>query len=239
MPRLPSLLALLLAAAFGAAACAATPAPGAEAAGGLDPVSSPDWVQDMARFAAEDAARPPPPRPVVFTGSSSVRMWETLAQDFPQYQVLNRGFGGSHVRDSVHYADEIAIRYRPSRVLIYAGDNDTMDGRSPAQVLADFQRFVARIHRDLPGTPVAYLSIKPSPSRAQLMPVQREANALVAAWAERTPRVDYIDVFTPMLDAEGRPREELFIADRLHMNAQGYAIWRRIVGDYLERPPAP
>ncbi|WP_024891305.1 SGNH/GDSL hydrolase family protein [Luteimonas huabeiensis] len=240
MRRPLSLLALLLAVAIGAAACAGGPPPVAAtaAAAGLDPVSSPDWVQDMARFAAEDAARPPPPRPVVFTGSSSVRLWETLAQDFPQYPVLNRGFGGSHLRDAVHYADEVAIRYRPSRILIYAGDNDTMDGRGPAQVLADFQRFVERIQRDLPGTPVAYISIKPSPSRAQLMPVQREANALIAAWAARTPQVDYIDVFTPMLDADGQPREDLFVADRLHMNAAGYAIWRRVIGDYLRQPPA-
>ncbi|MEZ0469394.1 SGNH/GDSL hydrolase family protein [Luteimonas salinilitoris] len=232
-------LTAMLAALLLATGCAATgtPATMADRATGSvpapDPVSSPEWANDMARFAAEDAASPPPARPVVFTGSSSVRLWTTLAGDFPDRPVLNRGFGGSHIRDAVHYADEVAIRYRPSRILIYAGDNDTMDGRSPRQVLADFQAFVARVHRDLPGTPIAFIAIKPSPSRAQLLQVQRASNALVRDWAARTPDVDYVDVFTPMLGADGQPRPELFAEDALHMNAQGYALWRGIIAPYL------
>lgn len=199
----------------------------------LDPVSSPEWARDMARFAAEDAAHPPPSHPVVFTGSSSVRLWTSLARDFPDQPVLNRGFGGSQIRDAVHHADQVAIRYRPSRILIYSGDNDTMAGRGPRQVLADFQAFVARIHRDLPGTPIAFIAIKPSPSRIELLEVQRASNALVKDWAARTPDVDYIDVFTPMLDTGGRPRAGLFVEDALHMNARGYALWRGIVAPYL------
>ncbi|NZA26723.1 hypothetical protein H0E84_10020 [Luteimonas sp. SJ-92] len=224
---LPAFAALLL------VACAGIAAPGGGApARALDPPSA-DWSADMARFAAEDAASPPPPAPVVFTGSSSIRLWDTLHEDFPGVPVLNRGFGGSHVRDAVHHAERVAIRYRPSRVLIYAGDNDTMDGRSPARVLADFQAFVARVHRELPGTPMAFIAIKPSPARVHLLGVQRESNALVRAWADATPDVDYIDVFTPMLDEDGRPRPELFGEDALHLDRDGYALWRGIVGEYL------
>lgn len=215
------------------AGCAATPAADAPAAAALDPVSNPDWAQDMARFAAKDAAMPPPAHPVVFTGSSSVRLWTTLAADFPGVPVLNRGFGGSHVRDAVWHADEVVVRYRPRRILIYAGDNDVFDGRTPQQVLSDFQAFVARVHRDLPRTPIAFIAIKPSPSRAHLLAVQREANALVKAYAEREALVDYIDVFTPMLDANGQPRADLFVEDRLHMNSAGYALWRRVIAPYL------
>src|SRR3546814_474814 len=102
----------------------------------------------MARFAADDARDPPPAHPVVFTGSSSVRMWTTLAEDFPRLPVLNRGFGGSQLRDATWYADEVAIRYRPRQVVLYAGDNDIDAGRPPRQVLADFRAFVARIRRD-------------------------------------------------------------------------------------------
>lgn len=219
------------------AGCAA-PGPGSAAAAAAagyrpDPVSSTAWREDMARFAAEDAARPPPPRPVVFTGSSSVRLWETLAADFPGVPVLNRGFGGSHVRDSTWYADQVAVRYRPRQVVIYAGDNDIHDGRSPAQVLADVQGFVARLRRDLPGVPVAYIAIKPSPSRAWLVPLQRAANERVRDWARTVDGVAYVDVFTPMLDAGGRPREDLFVADRLHLNAAGYALWRPLVAAAL------
>jgi lysophospholipase L1-like esterase len=213
------------------AGCATTPAADAPAA--LDPVSNPDWARDMARFAAEDAATPPPPHPVVFTGSSSVRLWTTLAEDFPGVPVLNRGFGGSHVRDAVWHADEVAVRYQPRRILIYAGDNDVFDGRTPQQVLSDFRAFVARVRRDLPRTPIAFIAIKPSPSRAHLLAVQREANALVKAYAEREPLVDYIDVFTPMLDANGQPRAELFVDDRLHLNRDGYALWRGVIAPYV------
>ncbi|MCD9005600.1 GDSL-type esterase/lipase family protein [Luteimonas sp. XNQY3] len=201
----------------------------------LDPVSSPEWATDMARFAAEDAATPPPERPIVFTGSSSVRMWETLAADFPDVPVLNRGFGGSQVRDSVWYADEVALRYRPRQIVLYAGDNDIAEGRSAAQVLADTEAFVVRIRSVQPGTPIALLGIKPSPSRAHLLDVQRDANQALRDWAATQRNVAYIDVFTPMLDAEGMPREDLFIADRLHMNAAGYAMWRAIIGPYLVR----
>ena len=174
-------------------------------------------------------------RPVVFTGSSSVRMWDTLEQDFPEVPVLNRGFGGSQVRDAVWYADAVALRYRPRQIVLYAGDNDTHAGRSPAQVLADTQAFVARIHAALPGTQIALLGIKPSPSRVELLPVQRATNTALRTWATGQRNVAYIDVFTPMLDAEGLPRESLFIADRLHMNAEGYALWRSIIAPYLVR----
>lgn len=210
-------------------------ASGAGVPANLDPVSSPEWATDMARFEAEDAANPPPERPIVFTGSSSVRMWETLAADFPDVVVLNRGFGGSQVRDAVWYADEVALRYRPRQIVLYAGDNDVAEGRSAAQVLADTRAFVARIHAARPGTPIALLGIKPSPSRAQLLDVQRAANAALRDWAATRADVVYIDVFTPMLDAGGVPREDLFIADRLHMNAAGYALWRDIIGPHLVR----
>lgn len=227
-----------------AAACATAPstAPAAapdageySAAATVDPPSNPEWQQDMARFAAEDAASPPPTDAYVFTGSSSVRLWKTLAQDFPGKPVLNRGFGGSEVRDSVHYADQVAVRYRPRMILIYAGDNDINAGRSPEQVLHDFTAFVARVRRDLPETPIAFLAIKPSPSRADQLPRQQRANALVKAEAARLHEVQFIDVATPMLGADGQPRPELFVEDRLHMNAAGYALWRGIVAPYLAR----
>ena len=223
-----TLLACLLALAAG---CASPRVP--DPAAGLDPPSAPVWVQDMARFAAEDAASPPPAHAYVFTGSSSVRLWETLAADFPGKAVLNRGFGGSQVRDAVHYADEVAVRYRPRMVLLYAGDNDINAGRTPRQVLDDTRAFVARIRRDLPDTPIAFIAIKPSPERAEQLPRQREANALVKAEAARWKRVVFIDVATPMLGADGQPRPELFGPDRLHMNRAGYALWRGIVAPYL------
>jgi lysophospholipase L1-like esterase len=173
--------------------------------------------------------------PVVFTGSSSVRMWASLARDFPGQPVLNRGFGGSQTRDAVHYADDVAIRYRPQRIVLYAGDNDIDAGRTPEQVLSDFRAFVARVRRDLPQVPVAYLAIKPSLARIDQLPRQQAANALVEQAAAEMRNVTFIDVATPMLDADGQPRPDLFIEDGLHMNSRGYALWTRVVAPYLDR----
>src|SRR5690606_5919654 len=163
------LLAALLLGCAGPAPVAPTPGPDAA----LDPVSSSRWAHDMARFAAEDAAHPPPARPVVFTGSSPVRMWASLAADFPRVPVLNRGFGGSQLRDATRHADQVAVRYAPRRIVLYAGDNDIDAGRTPEQVRDDFRAFVARVRRDLPGVPIAYLAIKPSPARLDQLPAQQ------------------------------------------------------------------
>lgn len=232
--RHPALAVLLV--LLSCAGCATMPAPATDAAApaqALDPVSSPQWAQDMARFAAMDAANPPPAHPVVFTGSSSIRMWSSLAGDFPGTPVLNRGFGGSQIRDATWYADNVAIRYRPRQVVVYSGDNDIDAGRTPEQVVADFQAFVARVRRELPRVPIAWISIKPSLARVAQLDAQLEANALVEAAAADMRDVAFIDVFTPMLDADGRPRPELFGDDGLHMNREGYALWRSILAPYL------
>ena len=225
--------AALLTALALAALCGCLPAPALAPMPPLDSVSSAEWRADMLRFAAEDRVHRPAARPVVFTGSSSVRLWETLQGDFPDVPVLNRGFGGSQVRDAVWFADELAVRYRPRRILLYAGDNDIDGGRTPAQVLHDVQAFVARVRRDLPNVPIVYIAIKPSPARAAQLRTQQQANAAIRQWAATVPGVAFADVATPMLDARGQPKSALFLADRLHMNAAGYALWRRVLAPHV------
>ena len=230
-----SLVALLAACVGGPPATPEAPSPSTAGVAPRIPeqVSSPAWETDMQRFEAADAQSPPPRGGVLFIGSSSIRFWDTLAQDFPGVPVINRGFGGSELRDSTWYADRIIVPYAPRQILIYAGDNDLNAGRTPQQLRADFIAFVERVRRDLPKAKIAYISNKPSPSRAQLLPVQREANTLIAAEAQRLG-VHYIDIFTPMLDARGQPDESLFIEDRLHMNRAGYVIWQRAIAPYLK-----
>ncbi len=126
-------------------------------------VSNPAWEGDIARFEQADAQSPPPRGAVVFVGSSSIRMWESLASDFPDQVVINRGFGGSEVRDSTWYADRIVLPYKPRLVVFYAGDNDLNAGRTPQQVRDDFVAFVSRVRKGLPNARIAYISIKPSP----------------------------------------------------------------------------
>jgi len=227
MSRSISLLALCLALTTTAAAAADAPAPGRAPPRIPAQVSNPAWEQDMADFAAADRSAPPPRGGIEFIGSSSIRMWSTLAQDFPGQPVFNRGFGGSEVRDSTWYADRIVVPYAPCKVFFYAGDNDLNSGRSPVQVRDDVVAFVQRVHRDLPQTQVEYLAIKPSPSRANLLPAIREANTLIQAALARLPNTGYIDVHTPLLGADGQPDPALFLPDMLHMKPAGYARWTR------------
>lgn len=196
------------------------------------------WQSSMAAFAAADREQQPASDGVLFVGSSTIRMWSQLSQEFRQAPVvINRGFGGSTMADCHYFVKQLVVQYRPRQVLVYAGDNDLAVGRTPAQVLASFQGFVQTVRKARPDTIIDYISIKPSPSRAGLMPQIRETNALVEAYVRTLPNARYIDVFSKMLDARGAPREDLFRADRLHMNDEGYALWRSVISAYV-RPAA-
>lgn len=186
-------------------------------------------------FEAADRTNPPPRDAILLVGSSSIRLWTNAPQQFPAHRLILRGFGGSHVADCVAYADRIVIPYRPRLILFYAGDNDLHAGITPEQVCADFQAFVAKVHAALPDTHIAWISIKPSPARSRLLDAARTANRLVREWIATRARLHYLDVFTPMLDAWGQPRPELFVSDRLHLNDAGYAQWADVVRPFLER----
>lgn len=190
---------------------------------------SADYDAEIAAFERDDAAHPPQPGGVLFTGSSSIRMWTTLARDFPGVDVVNRGFGGSELRDVTHYAERIVAPRRPRLLVLYSGDNDLQNGRTPAEVEADLRALVAKLRAIDPAIRLAVVAIKPSPARAALLAAQRDANARLA----KVEGVAYIDVHTPMLDAAGQPRAELFGPDQLHLDAEGYRLWRRIVAPHL------
>ncbi|HEY0506410.1 MAG TPA: SGNH/GDSL hydrolase family protein [Lysobacter sp.] len=194
---------------------------------------SQQWEPDIAAFEQADSVVRRMPGGVVFVGSSSIRLWSTLSEDFPGVAVINRGFGGSRVRDTTYYASRIVTPYHPRAVVFYAGDNDLYEGRTPQQVRDDFAAFVSAVRVDEPDVRIAFVAIKPSPSRVALLPSIREANALVRQYAQGEQGVDYLDVFLPMLDGQGQPREELFVDDRLHMNSSGYAIWAGVVRPWL------
>jgi lysophospholipase L1-like esterase len=181
---------------------------------------------EIQRFEATDRAAPPALGGVVFVGSSSVRFWPDVAGDFPGVPVVNRGFGGSTLPEVNHYVPRVVLPYRPRLVVLYAGDNDLNDGRTPAEVLADYRTFVTLVRRELPATRIVFVSIKPSPSRWGLIDAMREANRLVRQEVARDSLQAYVDVFSPMLRADGRPRPELFGADSLHMTRAGYDLWR-------------
>jgi lysophospholipase L1-like esterase len=227
MRRNPLRVAAALAALVVAgAACGTRTAP--------SPAAAPHpFEEDIHQFEAADRRAPPPTGAVLFVGSSSIRMWETLAQDFPGVPTINRGFGGSQLGDVVYFADRIILPYKPRVIVVYAGDNDLEAGRSPHQVLSDFEQLVIHVLPRLPEARILFVSIKPSIARWRLVDEIREANALVRDYTTRDKRLVYVDVFTPMLDERGQPRPELFLEDGLHMNAKGYAIWRERIAPLI------
>ena len=191
------------------------------------------WDADIARFEQADRIDPPAPGAVLFIGSSSIRFWDSLQADFPGVRILRRGFGGSTIREATLYSTRIVIPYRPRLVVLYAGDNDLAEGRTPDAVRDDFIAFTARVRRDLPDTAFAYIAIKPSPARAELLDEAQRANRAIAAWMKTQRGMHFVDVETPMLDRDGRPRRDLFGDDRLHMNRTGYEIWIERIADML------
>jgi len=198
------------------------------------------WGDSLAAFEKSDKASPPAPGGVLFVGSSSIRLWPHLPDDFRQVKVINRGFGGSTMADCSLLAPQLVVQYRPRHVIVYAGDNDLAEGRTPQQVLESFQEFVRTVRAELPEAKISYISVKPSPLRAPLMELAREVNTLVSRYLAELPNASYIDVFTPMLDGEGRPRIDLYGPDRLHMNAAGYALWKQLIATHiLSAPPEP
>ena len=196
----------------------------------------------IAAFEAADRTSPPPPCPILFTGSSTIRRWTTLTSDMAPMVVLNRGFGGSRIADVTHYFERAVAPYRPRAIVFYAGENDYNGGREAGDVVADFERFMETKTRLLGDTPVFFVSLKPSRLREGQMPGQRWINARIETLAARRSDLIYIDVAPAMLTPEGRPRD-LFVEDGLHMTPAGYAIWTPIIRRALERHslvcPAP
>ncbi|HET9664474.1 MAG TPA: SGNH/GDSL hydrolase family protein [Burkholderiales bacterium] len=191
------------------------------------------WEDALGAFAAADLRRAPEPGGVLFVGSSSIRLWNNLESEFAHARVIKRGFGGSRLSDCVRLLDRLVIKYRPRTVLLYAGDNDLAEGSTPEEVLERVTAFANGVHSRLPDTRVTFISIKPSPARRALIGAARAANRLVADYAASHPGVDYIDVFTPMLTADGLPRQELFAKDALHLNDRGYALWRSLIRPFV------
>ena len=216
------------------ATCAWGQAPAATSAGLSTALADTRWDQSIAAFDAADRGHTPPPGGIVFVGSSSIRLWNHLEDDFRAPPVvINRGFGGSKMSDCTRYLSRLVIPYKPRLVLVYAGDNDLAEGKSPQEIFQSFVKFVEGVHRELPATLIAYISVKPSPARAMLIPKARETNRLILQYINAGQNLDFIDVFTPMLDADGRPRAELFRADALHLNNTGYALWKSIIGPHV------
>ena len=226
--RLPLLLpAVLLATALAASAQVVGPAPPA-----LDLAK---WEPEIRAFEEADRKSRPPTGGVVFVGSSSIRLWRTMEDDFASLPVINRGFGGSQIREVTAFADRIVIPYRPRLIVFYCGSNDVVSGRAVPDVVDDLRAFVGKVHAALPGTRLIYISAAPNPARWHLKSAWIDLNARIEAYTKTDQRLTFVNVWREMVRPPGEPRPELFVDDQLHMNERGYAIWTRVLRPVVDR----
>ncbi len=188
---------------------------------------------EILAFLAADKIKPPSSGAILFAGASSIRLWKTLAEDFPQYTVFNRGFGGSTLADNIFFADQIVLPYKPKLILIQAGGNDINNGKSPEQVFADFKTYVAKVRSKLPETRIVYLGINASPARWSQAEKQKEANRLIKDYCTSGQNLGFVDLFDAMLGPDGMPRTDIFVEDKLHPNEAGYKIRTQLILPHL------
>lgn len=192
------------------------------------------WERDISAYEQMDRTNPPPKGALLFIGSSTIRRWTSLAQDFPQHKVINRGFGGSEIADATHFADRIIFPYSPRMVLLRAGGNDINAGKSPEQVFSDFKEFVATVQAKLPEADIVFISLCPSVARWKQADKEKALNSMVQQYARQAPRVKYLETYDISLGPNGEPRPELFVADKLHFNADGYQLLAARVRSWLQ-----
>ena len=187
------------------------------------------WEDSIHKFEAADTVSPPPKGATVFVGSSSFTLWTSMEKDFFPYKVINRGFGGAKTSDLLTYIDRIILPYSPEKVVFYCGGNDLSAGVGETAVIDELKTFVQRVHANLPNTDIYILSIKPSPLRMNLWEKMQAVNTARKRFAENTKHVFYVDISKDMFNESGMIREDIFLQDRVHMNAAGYQIWINIM----------
>lgn len=188
------------------------------------------------KFEAADRIKFPAEGSVLCIGSSSIRMWhEWIEYDLAPLEIIPRGFGGSNTNDLLHYTDRIVLPYKPRAIVVYEGDNDIAQGISPEKISETFSKFTAKVNKKLPDCRIYFLAIKPSIARWRLWPKMQQANKLIAEKCKKEPRLTYVDIASPMLDENGKPKKEIFKKDNLHLNRGGYMIWKNVLKPILEK----
>ncbi|MBB6498726.1 GDSL-type esterase/lipase family protein [Pedobacter cryoconitis] len=189
----------------------------------------PAFWNDIQTIKAYDQIYAPPKNPILFIGSSSIRLWVDFNKAFKDYTVLNRGIGGAVTADVDRYLEDIVFPYHPKQLVIYVGENDLIQAPDGDAVFQDFKKMYTDIRARLPVIPIVYLAIKASPSRAKYLEKGKRANLLVQQFLKGEQNTTFIDVYQPMLDSKGDMQPKLFKEDMLHMNATGYQIWNKLL----------
>ena len=197
----------------------------------------PPFWEEIQNFKKQDSLNPPAQDQILFVGSSSFAMWTEVQNYFPGYKILNRGFGGSSLPDVIRYVNDIIVPYQPKQIVIYCGENDlaASDTVTSTMVLDRFKQLFTLIRNQLPKIPIVYISMKPSPSRQHIRAKVELGNKLIKKFLRKKRRTAFVDVYHKMLDADGKPMADIFLEDKLHMNAKGYAIWQKAIEPYLKK----
>ena len=197
--------------------------------------TKPAFWNDIQQFRKLDSVQPPPANAILFVGSSSFTRWTDVQNSFPGYTIINRGFGGSTLTDVLRYEEDVIFRYNPKQILIYCGENDiaSSDTVTAKTVFNRFKTLFTEIRAVYPEVPIAYISMKPSPSRWNLREKFMSGNHLIENYLKKQKNAQFINVWKPMLGSNGKPKQELFVEDNLHMNANGYAIWQKLIQPVL------
>lgn len=199
------------------------------------------YEMEIQAYEAADAKEMPAAGGVLFAGSSSIRLWSSVASDFAPLPVTNRGFGGSTLPEVEYYAPRIIYKYRPKVMVLYCGENDMAENTAPPVAFQRFKKFIGEMEKNLPNTSIVVISAKPSPSRWALWKSFQQFNDMVAQFAENRPNLRYVDIGDQLLGTDGMPDPALFTEDKLHMNVNGYAKWTSVlkpVVTELYRPQA-
>lgn len=194
----------------------------------------PFW-KEVQQFKRSDSLSFPARKQILFVGSSSFTLWNDVQTYFPDKPILNRAFGGSTLVDLIRYRYEVIFPYEPRQIVMYCGENDfaASDTVSVETVVGRFQHLFRLIRARYPQVPFLYVSMKPSPSRAHLMEKYKQANTRIKSFLSLQKSTSFANVFDAMLGADGKPLNDIFLEDKLHMNAKGYAIWKRILNPLL------
>jgi lysophospholipase L1-like esterase len=216
--------------------------PAIDAVGGQTPASAPGaalaerFEKQVQAYEAADKAARPPDQAILLVGDSQFFRWTTLADDLPGYTVINRGVDSFQCSDILQFFDRIVAPYHPRMIVLHVGGNDIHNGKSPERLLADLQMFVVRVRARQPATPILFSSITPGPGRWDEADRRRQANQRVKAWVATQANLHYVDLWDAMLTRDGQPREDLWVADRVHPNHEGYLLRVQIMRPLLGPP---
>ena len=194
----------------------------------------PFW-KEVQVFKQKDSIQFPAANQVLLIGSSSFTLWKDVQEYFPRHKILNRAFGGSTLVDLIRFRYDVIYPYQPKQIVIYCGENDfaSSDTVTVEMVIQRFKTLYHLIRAKYAGVPLLYVSMKPSPSRMHLLTKYKEANQQIAAFLKTDKIAAFADVFQAMLKADGTPLDDIFLKDNLHMDAKGYAIWKKVLEKLL------